>query len=190
MSRLDYITIGIIVVCIAALVFFVMKATNLMGDKSEATNPTPTPPPTYDNNYLLEDDTTAISPYFSDEDPDDARVEVFDEMADNTTQPKEASKSAKPAQPERVSPSTTRSAPAEGDYLVLAGAFRVKGNAENEVQRLQKLGYLNAEVAPFNRGAFATVLVDRFSSESDANKLVRELKDKGVEAYVHQRRNQ
>jgi len=76
-----------------------------------------------------------------------------------------------------------------GEYLVLAGSYRYKGNAETEVRRLQRLGYSQAEATLFNRGAYATVLVDRFSSLAEARELVRELSSQhGIEAYVHEKR--
>jgi len=86
---------------------------------------------------------------------------------------------------------TTESSPASyGDYLVLAGSFKYKSNAETEVRKLKKLGYSNAEVALFNRGAYASALVDRFDNYADANALVKELKGKGVDALVQKKRPQ
>ncbi|MFN7118066.1 MAG: SPOR domain-containing protein, partial [Saprospiraceae bacterium] len=76
-----------------------------------------------------------------------------------------------------------------GDYLVLAGSFSVRANADTEVSRLQKMGYANAEVSPFNRGKFAVVLVDRFTDMADAQALVKELKSKGVDSYVQEKRD-
>lgn len=195
MSRLDYVTIGIVVVCIAALGFLLYRTTNLFGGDAETTQPeavvtdtTAIDPYAYDD-YS---DTTSILPG-TDEDADDDQVVPYEEeTADN-----QASKTTttKPATTPRTSETTSEPRPVaaseserSGDYLVLAGSYKVRENAETEVQRLKKLGYENAEVSPFNKGAFAVVLVDRFASVNDAQALVKELKTKGVDSYVQEKR--
>ena len=50
------------------------------------------------------------------------------------------------------------------------------------------LGYPDAEMTLMDRGTYATVLVDRFTSSSDAKELVSDLAAKGVESYVHRKR--
>ncbi|MBK7869645.1 MAG: SPOR domain-containing protein [Saprospiraceae bacterium] len=190
MSRLDYVTIGIIVVCAAALAILVWKTISLRNkEKDVAQQNTENTLQDYEYDYYQ--DTTQILPP-TDEDPDDDEVEVFNEnTSDNEPTTSEAKTTSQNNTPEKTPASTpTTSSRSAGDYLVLAGAFSVKSNAENEAKRLQKLGFPNAEVSPFNRGKYAAVLVDRFSSESDAKKLVNDLKAKGVEAYVHQQREQ
>ena len=49
------------------------------------------------------------------------------------------------------------------------------------------MGYANASVELFDRGAFAVALVDRYDGLSEAKSLEAELADKGVEAYVKQK---
>lgn len=75
-----------------------------------------------------------------------------------------------------------------GQYLVLAGAFRIKDNGINEARRIRRMGYPDAEMTLMDRGTYATVLVDRFQSMSDAKELVSDLEAKGVECYVHRKR--
>jgi len=88
MSRLDYVTIGIVVVCIAALAFLLYKTTNIFGGDAEEV-------PVTDNTYQ---DTTAIDPYAyddysdttailpsTDEDPDDNEVNTYEEETPTTT---------------------------------------------------------------------------------------------------------
>ncbi|MDX1939597.1 MAG: SPOR domain-containing protein [Saprospiraceae bacterium] len=192
MSRLDYVTIGIIVVCAAALVILIWKTISFRNKEKEIAQQN-TENTLQDYNYDYYQDTTQILPP-TDEDPDDDEVEVYNEnKTDNepaTSEAKNTSQSNTPANASEESSASSTSSRSSGDYLVLAGAFSVKNNAENEARRLQKLGFPNAEVSPFNRGKYAAVLVDRFSSESDAKKLVNDLKAKGVEAYVHQQREQ
>ncbi|NJL74714.1 MAG: SPOR domain-containing protein [Saprospiraceae bacterium] len=73
----------------------------------------------------------------------------------------------------------------EGDYMVLAGSFSIRENADNHVKNLKKLGYANARVEVFDRGSYAVVLVDRFETESAARKLISELKSKhNIESFL------
>lgn len=183
MSR-DFITIAIVILCIAALVFLIVKTVNLSSSNVNE--------PGEDSNYLYDDtadggtsdDTTTADLGESDTDQEqdggfeEPSVEYIgkDEIApqnENTTGG------------DRIPTSFNDS----GDYLVLAGSFRIKSNAENQARKLRNLGYDDAEVALFNRGAYASVIVDRFVDLSSANDLARELKSQhGVEAYVQAKR--
>jgi len=71
-----------------------------------------------------------------------------------------------------------------GAYMVLAGSFRQMVNAENHVRNLKNKGYSNASVERFDGGAYAVVLVDRFSSLSEAKSLVSKLEGDNIDAYV------
>lgn len=76
-----------------------------------------------------------------------------------------------------------------GDYMVLAGNFLNKDNAEAEARRLRGLGFPSASVEPFDRGVYHVVLVDRFSTENSARSLVRQLaSNHKVDAYVQKKR--
>ena len=67
---------------------------------------------------------------------------------------------------------------ATGDYLVVAGTYRQKVNAENQVRKLKRAGFDESRVASFNRGAYAVALVGSYDSRSDARAQVDKLKDK------------
>nr|HMQ60260.1 SPOR domain-containing protein [Flavilitoribacter sp.] len=71
-----------------------------------------------------------------------------------------------------------------GNFLVIAGSFRQKANAEAQVKRLKKSGYDQSGVETFNNGALAVAMVDRFNSYAEAEKLVAELKKKGIDAFI------
>ncbi len=190
MSRLDYVTIGIVVICIVALIFLVYKTTNLLGNKDQVAqeNTDNTDTDSLDT-YTYDDyapDSSITNPSVTDEDLDDEEVSAYEEEKLDE-EAKTSTAAAEQTNVERTSGSSS----SDGDFLVLAGAFRVKSNAETEASRLRKLGYTNAEVSPFNRGAYATVLVERFSSMSEAQSLTKELKDKhNVEAIVLKKRAQ
>ena len=75
-----------------------------------------------------------------------------------------------------------------GRFLVIAGTFKQEINAQTQLKNFKKMGYDNAEVGKFNKSTFASLIVDRFNTSSDANQLVRALKAKGIDAYVHEKR--
>ncbi|NUQ23462.1 MAG: SPOR domain-containing protein [Saprospiraceae bacterium] len=209
MSRVDYLTIGIVGVCLAALGFLVFKTVKLMSNDAppeETLIETPYEDTTGIGAYSDYGDTS-LSSYTKEEDLDDDQLAATDYEEEPT---KETTKSAKPATKETKtatkSATTTKSEPkpaasqrdegneepaasrstssSEGNYLVIAGSFKSKTNAENQVKRLHKLGYNDASVESFNNGALAVALVDRFSSQLDAQALKQELEAKGVEAIV------
>jgi len=76
----------------------------------------------------------------------------------------------------------------DGIYMVVAGTYRQMINAENELKKLQKLGYDNATIAKFNNSAFASLIVDRFDNRSSAYNYKKELIAKGMDVYVHKKR--
>ncbi len=216
MSRVDYLTIGIVGVCLAALGFLVFKTVKLMSNDAppeETLIETPYEDTTGIGAYSDYGDTS-LNSYTKEEDLDDDQLTATDYEEEPT---KETAKSAKPATKETKTATkpatTTKSEPkpaattsktatsqrdegfeepaanrstssSEGNYLVIAGSFKSKTNAENQVKRLHKLGYNDASVESFNNGALAVALVDRFSSQSDAQALKKELEAKGVEAIV------
>lgn len=192
MSRLDYVTIGIVVVCIAALGFLLYRTTNLFGGDSGTTQEAVVTDTTAIDPYAYDDysDTTSILPG-TDEDADDNEVAPYDEEAAE----KQTVTPTSPTSPQRTieknnEPRPVAASERSGDYLVLAGSYKVRENADSEVQRLRKLGFENAEVSPFNKGAYAVVLVDRFTDLSDAQAMVKTLKGKGVDSYVQEKREE
>ena len=64
----------------------------------------------------------------------------------------------------------------EGDFLVIAGSFSIKANADNYAEKLRSLGYTNTVTTPFEKGKLNVVLVDRYTEKSQAQAAVRELK--------------
>lgn len=183
MSR-DLITILIVLFCIAALVFLIVKTVNLSSNEVSE--------PGEDYNYLYDDtaaggtgeedtaglpDTDTATPPSEGPETEEPSVEYIGK--DEIAPPREEREEPRPSSFDQ-----------SGDYLVIAGAFRIRQNADNEASRLRGLGYGDAETGLFNNGAYASVIVDRFSSLSAAQDLVRELKNQhGVEAYVQASRS-
>lgn len=88
-----------------------------------------------------------------------------------------------------ASTSDERSINQKEDYLVVAGSFSIRENAEGLVTRLRSLGYKDAEVVIFNEQEFHTASAGRFDDYNTAKTRADELKSQyGIEAYVHRRR--
>ncbi|MCB0558966.1 MAG: SPOR domain-containing protein [Lewinellaceae bacterium] len=212
MSRLDYVTIAIVAVCVAALVYLIYMTTNLMGDSGEPGTTTETTTPST-NTEGQEDDTY----YFNDEgqansdNQTDVGVAKSDDYSNYDYQNGEsldkgrspASNSSTTATPNELDTkgsgvaeegysntstsnriNSSNTAASSGRYMVMAGTFSVKAYAQDMEKKLRGLGYNNVVLEPFDRGKFTVVMVDRFDSISEAKALVSELKGKGVESYV------
>jgi hypothetical protein len=192
MSRLDYVTIGIVAVCIAAVIYLIYMTTRLGSSKDPA--PIEQTTPFYEDD-VADSDTTD---WYSDADGTsdwereeaDLDLERDDEPSAETTPPSPRAPVAEPAQPATrpAAPQEYSQATAAGDFMVLAGTFSVAENAQEMVRKLSDLGYTGASVEPFDRGKYSVVLVARFDSFSQASSLEKELKGKGIEAYVKRKR--
>lgn len=188
MSRLDYVTIAIVAVCVAALIYLIYMTTGLLGGGGDAP-PTEAEKPAEEEPYY--DD------YYPDEDSlayeDDYGADSLSAQGDTYTQDRTGedgqSGNYEDAQKDTYAPAANEDYPSvrKGEYMLLAGTFKYKANAETMVQQLKKMGYSNASVELFNRGAYAVALVDRYTSLSEARTAKGELSGKGVEAFVKQK---
>ncbi|WP_282774358.1 SPOR domain-containing protein [Phaeodactylibacter xiamenensis] len=199
MSRLDYVTIAIVAVCVAALVYLIYMTTNLLGSSPEA-------PATADQMVSDPEDEYAEEEYYPEDTTatfDDGYYDEGGAAVDNTGEGDQAiaeedapnyedadsdlqtSSSRGPAKDGRIKPDF--SSVASGQYMVLAGTFKYRNNAEEMVSKLKGMGYANASVELFDRGRYAVALVDRFDGLASAQALKSELSGKGVEAYVKQK---
>lgn len=197
MSRLDYITIGIVAACICAIIFLVYKMTDLFNNQP-GTDPienTATKVESEDDTYDYGDEESQNDDATSDEtdstsggangstdeeEPTNAGNTddvTTDDKPENTPKPADNTDTA-------TKPNANASFSSGGKFMVIAGTFSQKTNAKKLVSDLKKLGYNNAAVETFDRGKYAVVLVDRFSSMSSAERLVKDLKAEGVSSYV------
>lgn len=208
MSKLDVLTIAIVIVCLAALGYLVYKIVNLVNPPEE---PTTSIQDSYEDTAGTDENTyqdwdNEVDTAEGDVDLDDEQVDSYtdtdenvpgavgtnataDEMDDKTTGLAEnnTSTSSKGSTATTTAPAAS-STNNSGRYMVLAGSYRQRVNADNQVARLRKMGYNNAEVSLFDRGSYAVVLVDRFSTYGDAKRLVNELAAKGVDAIVDEKK--
>lgn len=195
MSKLDYLTIAIVTLCVAALIFLIVKASKLGQEKIPVTTLPPDNTEIYVDPYPIDGVDSLI---IDDLEGNSATSGSDTQGGNSATDPDDSGSVPATTNPAPTSPdesgstTTTPIRPSKrGDYLVLAGSFRQQANAETQAAKLRKLGYAQAEVTMFNRGAYAVVLVDRFSSMADAKRLTEELRAKhSVEARVMERRGQ
>ncbi len=171
MSRLDIITIVVVVLCVAALGYLIYKTTNLLGNKDKGTNVEELVQPreTKAEEWPFEDNTTV-----------DTSLVVFEE----------SSEPAVPAQnvTDSYANDLDKGTSFSGNYMVIAGSFSLKSNAETRVRELRNMGYANAEIGYFNKKSYASAIAGRFDNKADADKLARELKvSHGIDAYVQKK---
>jgi cell division septation protein DedD len=84
-----------------------------------------------------------------------------------------------------VTPSKNLNADTRGGrYQVRAGSFSVMDNARDLLEKVIKMGYQQAEIGKVNGGKYATVVVMRTNDRAAATKIMDQLEDKGVDAFV------
>ena len=199
MSRLDILTVVIVAICLAALGYQLFKTFNMIGGGADdaperterADDATATDGYGADTTYdpYATDDTTGTEDFGTDADAVTPPTVADQEGYSGSATTDNDFESDYEEAPERIStqPETstgTATAPNTGQYMVIAGTFRQKINAEQMVSRLKGMGYSETRMELFNRGRYAVALVNRFSSLTSARQLERELESKGIEAEV------
>ncbi|MBK8621943.1 MAG: SPOR domain-containing protein [Saprospiraceae bacterium] len=74
-----------------------------------------------------------------------------------------------------------------GPYMVIAGSFIKEENAKIQLKKLKTFGYNSAEIKIFVASEYHSVIVSRHGSESEAELVVQDLRNKGVESFVKQK---
>ncbi len=74
-----------------------------------------------------------------------------------------------------------------GVYMVMAGSYLLKENAEKMRSKLKSLGFNQAEIVVFPSSEYHSVVAVRYSSESKAQSAASELKRKGIDSFVKSR---
>lgn len=193
MSRLDYVTIAIVAVCVAALIYLIYMTTGLLGGGGDAPPAKAEKPaeeePYYDDYYPDEDSLAYEDDYGADSLSAGGDAYTQDRMGEDGQSGRYEDAQEDAYAPAAERPAATEDYPSvrRGEYMLLAGTFKYKANAEAMVQQLKKMGYSNASVQLFNRGAYAVALVDRYTSLSEARTARGELSGKGVEVFVKQK---
>lgn len=185
MAKPDLLTITIVVVCLAGLIFLVVRTFDLLKPDNEPSA----------GEQLMEESLQEVSSATEEETSTDY---YFDDVEQgSTTDNQEVTGSPEdfrtiPSKDSDMSVEEYRamnSQTVNGLYMVIAGSYKVRRNAEREVARLQTLGYTTARVGVFNQGTYASVLVNAFDSKADASALVAELKAQhNIPSYIQERR--
>ena len=151
---------------------------------------------TYDRDDFFED----VEDDIASDDPSDMSTESEDQLdyteIDKVVEDNLNEQESEPAKPVTNRPSsqskpTTNTSPrvsksnSNGKYMVIAGSFLIKDNAQDMQKRLSKLGYDNSELVVFDLSQYHSVVASRYSTYEAALKVSNELKRSGVDCYVH-----
>lgn len=119
---------------------------------------------------------------------------AIEELADEEPTPSKSSDVKKPAQnnvaPSRPSeePTITNQTTGSGPYMVIAGSFIKEENARQQLKKLKSYGYNGAEIKIFVASEYHSVIVSRHANQSDAERVVQDLKKKGIESFVREKK--
>ena len=197
MSRLDYITIGIVAACILAIIFLVYKMTDLFKEPT-STDAIETPADKVEEesddlyDYNTEEDGNGTDNGSASTDDESTSGESVDDTSatggndnDLTTTSSDEADDSPAATPSGFDNSNSIS---QGKYMVIAGNYDKMVNARRQVRKLKRLGYNNASIEIFDRGKFAVVLVDRFADMASAERLEKDLKAESIDCYIQEKR--
>lgn len=184
MSKIDYITMAVVVICISLLGLVFWKVADLnwteeniqetqesvqVDDAEEAA-------PFLDENYDVTDfvaEDSASVPMETT--PVVVPEEEKTKEKVNIKEPVIETKQVKvPEKVEAIAPVNTL----KEEYLVWGGSFSTRLGAEEEQAKFKKLGYNKAEVSLFDKGKYAVVIVGRYPTQAQAQALVNELRSK------------
>jgi cell division protein FtsN len=184
MSKIDYITIAVVVICISllGLVFWKVADLNWTEENIQETeeyvqvDDVEEAAPFLDENYDVTDFVAEDSASVSIETtpvvvPEDEKIKekVISKEPVIETKPVKATEKV-----ETIPPVNTL----KEEYLVWGGSFSTRLGAEEEQAKFKKLGYNKAEVSLFDKGKYAVVIVGRYPTQAQAQALVNELRSK------------
>ena len=184
MSKIDYITIAVVVICISLLGLVFWKVADLNWteeniqetEESVQVDDAEEAAPFLDENYDVTDfvaedsasvpmETTPV--VVPEEEKTKEKVNIKEPVIE--TKPVKAAEKV-----EVVPPVNTL----KEEYLVWGGSFSTRLGAEEEQAKFKKLGYNKAEISLFDKGKYAVVIVGRYPTQAQAQALVNELKSK------------
>jgi len=132
------------------------------------------------------------------QDDTDARVEKeARELREKETRLAEAARRARQEETNRISTpvkessqnfNTAKEPSGNGRYLVIAGSFRQRANAQQRVNTLRKAGFKDTRLEKFNRGTYAVALAGQSNRYYEAERMASRLIAAGYEAKVMRRR--
>ncbi len=142
---------------------------------------------------IFDGDTTATTDEVAVPENDEntkSKEDTQDDFIDYTgdTDESKSNVDSKPAKSSKPKPKKRTATSSGGRYLVVAGSYLVKSNAEKMKKRLYDLGY-DSEIVNFNLSQYYSVLAGRYNSHSEASNTVTILARNGIDAYVHKKKN-
>lgn len=213
MNKLDIFTVGVVILCVLAIIFLLWRATDLFQSDKPTTIDTEQV-----EDYDQADDRlrNADANFDGEADTDDLNrdgqgalsnvvdgaknvagnvADGVDRAADNVADALDISEEdirqanrdgVRDAGDLKVPDSYSNRA---GQFMLIAGSFSVEGNANRHRDNLKKRGYSEAEVGFTNGGRYAVVLVDRYVRYSEAKAMEAKLRSEGTEAFVMRQRS-
>lgn len=161
MSRIDYITVGLVALCLAALIYILSKVAGI--DKTPSTPE----PETISTSMTAASDTLSVQ--------------------DTSTISEDTLLNSLPQNVEEAPAGVTT----EKRYLVVAASFPEESLALKERDRLIRLGYEGCEIGYFNQRKITSVIAARFDDYDVASAFAQKMNEAHqLEAYVHQKRLQ
>jgi cell division protein FtsN len=184
MSKIDYITIAVVVICISLLGLVFWKVADLNWteeniqetEESVQVDDAEEAAPFLDENYDVTD--------FVAEDSASVPIETTPVVVPEEEKTKEKVVIKEPVietKPVKVPEKVEAIVPVntlKEEYLVWGGSFSTRLGAEEEQAKFKKLGYNKAEVSLFDKGKYAVVIVGRYPTQAQAQALVNELRSK------------
>jgi len=95
-----------------------------------------------------------------------------------------------PSKPQTATSTTNTNPPSSrnnGSYMIIAGSYREKYNAEKMIQKLERLGFNNAKVIVFENSNIYAAIAGYYNSSTAAKEAKNSLVGSGVDCYVKRR---
>ena len=71
-----------------------------------------------------------------------------------------------------------------GQFMVMAGSYLLKENAEKMVTKLKNMGFSNAKTVIFSSSQYHSVVAAQHTSQAKAQESAADLKRKGIDSFV------
>jgi len=118
---------------------------------------------------------------------------VVADTPDNNPAPKPSSKNSSPPSSEKTKTTTKKTQPPktetihsaqDGKFMVMAGSYLLKENADKMVSKLKKLGYKQSRVVIFPSSQYHSVIAGQYDVQTSAQEASSDLKRKGIDSFV------
>jgi len=101
---------------------------------------------------------------------------------------KPVAKKEEKKRPQQAIASEQPAASSNMPYMIVAGSFIDKRNAEIMKKRLLDLNFSRAEIVNFDYSQYHSVLAGRYRTEAEARELAGRLKNRGIDCYVQRQK--